>query len=84
MFVIRCPSNDITLEGVLKMHRPKWQTLADLALRAIWTEPSNPLEAKASQNFCSKQGFAITQKSCKGVHKSCTVFAHEMESVACS
>jgi hypothetical protein len=42
------PSKDVTLEGTPKIHRPKWQTAADLVLRAIGVGPANPLEARAS------------------------------------
>jgi hypothetical protein len=51
MFVESHPSKDITLEGVLKLHRPVWPAVADLTLRAIGGGPSNPSEAGASRNF---------------------------------
>jgi hypothetical protein len=54
MFVKSHPSKDVTLEGTLKIHRPKWQTVADLASRAIGVEPLNPSEAGASLNFCGE------------------------------
>jgi hypothetical protein len=50
-------SKDITLEGALKIHRPKWQTVADLTLRAIGVEPSNPSEARASWIFLRQARF---------------------------
>jgi len=58
------PSKDVTLEGTPKIHRPKWQTAADLVLRAIGVGPANPLEARASQNFLWQARFREhTEKS---------------------
>jgi hypothetical protein len=68
MFVESHPSQDVTLEGSLKLHRPKPLIVADLALRAIGVKPSNPSEARAFRNFCGKQGYVSTQK----VLRECT------------
>jgi len=72
MFVESHSSKDITLEGILKIHRPKWQTAADLALRAIGVEPSNPSEARTSQNFLRQARFRKrTEKSQGSAQKLC-------------
>jgi hypothetical protein len=62
MFVKSHSSKDVTLEGTLKIRRQKWQTVADLASRAIGVEPLNPSEAAASLNFCGERGFTSAQK----------------------
>ncbi len=68
MFVESHPSKDVTLECVLNLYRLKRRTVADLTLKAIGVETSNPSEAEASQNFCGKPGFMSAQKSCEGMH----------------
>ncbi len=55
-------------ECVLNLYRRKRRTVADLTLKAIGVETSNPSEAEDSQNFCGKQGFMSAQKSCEGMH----------------
>jgi hypothetical protein len=76
MFVKSHPSKDITLEGTLKTHRPKWKTVADLALRAIGVEPLNPSEAGASQNFLWQARFHNhTEKSQGSAQKLCCACA---------
>ena len=71
MFVKSHPSKDITLEGVLKLHRLVWQAVADLTSRAIGGGPRIPL------NFLGKRGFMSAWKNCEGVCKS--GIAHECE-----
>jgi hypothetical protein len=72
MYLKSHPSKDVTLEGVLKIQRPKWQTAADLALMAIGMEPSNPSEARASQNFFWQARFREhTEKFQGSVQKLC-------------
>jgi len=51
MFVESHPNQDVTLEGVLKLHRPVRRTVADLALRAIGGSPRIPLKPELLWTF---------------------------------
>jgi len=44
-------SQDVTFEGVLKLHRPNWQAVADLASRAIGGTPQIPLKPELLGTF---------------------------------
>jgi len=51
MFVKSHPSKNITLEGILKLHRLVWQAVADLTSRAIGGGPRIPLKPEFLWTF---------------------------------
>jgi hypothetical protein len=70
--------------GPKNLHRPKGQTVANLASKAIGGSPQIPQKPELLGTFCRRARFAGACKSCKGVRKSRIAHALETGESRCS
>jgi hypothetical protein len=77
MFVESHSSQDVNLEGALKVHRPKLQIVADLASREGYRcEALESLRSQSLSELLWQARIRNHTKSFEGVRKNCIALAH--------
>lgn len=85
MFVESHSSQDVNLEGALKVHRPKLQIVADLASREGYRcEALESLRSQSLSELLWQARIRNHTKSFEGVRKNCIALAHQTEKLRCS